>query len=308
MLAASLLAVAAVLASDRVVFADTSTGKVLREVVLPGPAVAVFAAPDGRVVLPLAGSDETVVVAPTGALERWPGRVFPVFVDESDRMQIVLPELLLVTSYPERLPILRVPLPGLKTPWRTVATRNGILTAICASPGERRLLVAVTEPGALQRQVRLAGEPRALVMAPHGEWIAVGLADSVQAVIGGEPQARPPLRVDGSVRALTVSSDGRDVVAGTAAGGGGTIVFLRVNAKAEKGMKTRDAVPLAAAVDALAADGDDILVVSGDALVVLGKHGRKPVRTVAIPGARQIAVLPAQPASIIPQWSETAPS
>ncbi len=307
-LIAPLFAVAAVLTSDRVVFADTGAGKVLRDVVLPAPAAAIFAAPDGRVVLPLAGADETVVVATAGSVERWPGRVFPVFFDESDRMQIVLPELLLVASYPERLAIVRVPIPGLKAPWRTVSTANGLMAAICATPSERRLVVAITEPGALQREVRLAGEPRALAMAPRGEWVAIGLANSVQAVIGGEPQARLPLSVDGSVRALAASADGRDVVVGTASDGGGSLVFLRVNAKAERGMKARGLVRLASPVEALAAAGDEVLAVAGDSLLVLAKRGRKLVRTLPIPGARQVVVLPARPASIIPQWSETPPS
>lgn len=305
MVLTSLLAVAAVLTQDRVVFAETDSATILREVVLPEPAVAIFAAPDGRVVLPLAGSDETAVVSPTGATERWPGRVFPVFFDEPDRMHIVLPELLLIASYPERLPILRVPVQGLTTPWRTVSTSNGIMVAICADPRERRLLVAVAEPGAMQHEVPLAGEPRALAMAAGGEWVAVGLAGAVQVAITGEPHARPPLPVEGSIRALAASADSRDILVGVAAGGSGRLVILRVTPKAEAGMKERAAVQLAGPVEAIAAAGDDVLAVVGDTVVVLAKRGRKLVRELPLRGARQIALLPAQPTSVIPLWSAT---
>ncbi len=307
MIAASALAIAAVLTRDRVVFAETTAARVLREIVLPAPAVAIFAAPDGRVVMPLAESDETLVVSPAGSSVRWPGRVFPVFFDEPDRMHIVLPELLLIASYPERLPILRVPVPGLKAPWRAVSTGDGILVAICAMPSERRLVMAVAEPGAPQREVALAGEPRALAMAPGGEWIAVGLADGVQVEVAGEPQARPPLPVAGSVRTVAVSSDGRDVLVGTALGRGGRLVVLRVNPKVERGLKERDVVELAGPVEAVAAAGDDVLAVIGDTVVVLGRHGRKPLRELPVRGARQVAVLPADPTSVVPLWSDAPP-
>jgi hypothetical protein len=305
MLAPPLLAIVAVLAQDRVVFADTGAGRILRQVVLPAPAVAIFAAPDGRVLLPLEGSDETAVVSPVGPTERWRGRLFPVFFDEADRMHITLSELLVVVSYPDRLPILRVPVAGMKAPWRTISTSNGLMVAICAAPPERRLMLVVAEPGAMQREVALAGEPRALAMGGEGQWVAVGLADSVQAALAGEESARAPLPIAGSVRALAASADSRDVLVGTADGSAGRLFLLRVNAKASgPGLKEYDSVALPGPVTSVAAAGDTVIAVAGDALVVLAKHGRKVAYQMPIPGARQVAVLPAQPTSALPLWSE----
>jgi hypothetical protein len=304
MLAPPLLAIVAVLAQDRVVFADAASGKILRQVVLPAPAAAIFAAPDGRVLLPLEGSDETAVVSPVGPTERWRGRLFPVFFDEADRMHITLSELLLVVSYPDRLPILRVPVAGMRAPWRTVSTSNGLMVAICAAPPERRLLMVVAEPGAMQREVALAGEPRALAMGAEGEWVAVGLADSVQAAIAGEEAARPPVPVAGTVRAIAASADSRDVLVGVADGAGGRLTLLRVNAKSSPGLKEYDSVVLPGPVTSIAAAGDEVIAVAGDALVVLVKRGRKVAYELPIPGARQVAVLPAQPTSVLPLWSE----
>lgn len=308
MLAPAALAVAAVLTSDRIVFADTSSAKVLREVVLPGPAAALFAAPDGRVVVPLAGADQTLVISPAGATVRWPGRVFPVFFDEPDRMYIVLSELLLVASYPERLPILRVPVAGLKAPWRAVCSTDGLVVAIGALPAERRLLVLLAEPGAARREIVLADEPRALVMSPGGEWIAAGLGDAVQLVIGSEPAARMSVPAGGTVRALAVGDEGRDLLIGTGSEGAGTLVSVKVNPREPSGMRARSTLALAGPVAAVAATAEEVVAVAGDALVVLDKHGRKAVRQLAVPGAQGVTLLPAHPESMEPRWSDAPPS
>ena len=304
MLGATLLAVAAVLTNDSVVFVETTSAAVLRVVTLPAPAVALFAAPDGRVLLPLAGSDETAVVSPVGPTERWPGRVFPMFFDEIDRMHVLFPELLLVMSYPERLPILRVPVAGVPAPWRAACSSNGLLVAVCPPPGERRVVLVVSEPGAEQREARLAGEPRIVVMAPAGNWVALGFEDAVEIVFPGEPGGRGRIPVRAGVRSLAVVGEGRDLLVGVGDGNRGALVTLRVGAKVEAGAKERDELHLSGAVSSIAAAGEEVVVVAGESLVVLAKKGRQILHELPLPGARQVALLPARPESAAPLWNE----
>ena len=304
MLGATLLAVAAVLANDRLVIVDTTAGAVVRELALPAPAVTLFAAPDGRVLLPLAGSDETVVVSLAGAAQRWPGRLFPVFFDEIDRMHVVYPELLLVMSYPDRLPILRVPAPGLSAPWRAASSRNGLLVAVCAPPTERRMTLLVAEPGAARHEIGLAGEPRHLAMAPDGSWTAVGFDDGVEIVFPGEPRGRGRVPVGGGVLALAAAAGSSDLLVGTGDAAAGVLVSLRVTARHEAGAKERHRLQLSGGVRSLAAAEDAVVAVAGENLVVLAKNGRKTLHQVPVQGARQVVLLPARPESGVPLWSE----
>ncbi len=301
-LGASLLAVAAVLANDRLVFVETAAGAVLRQVVLPGTPVRMFAAPDGRVLLPLAGSDETVVASPTGPTERWTGRLFPLFFDEVDRMHVVFPELLLVMSYPERLPILRVPVPGVRAAWRAATTGNGLVVVVCPPPGERRVVIATAEPEAPQREIALTDEPRLLAIAPDAAWIAVGYGDAVEVAFPAEPHGRGRIPMRGAVRDLAVSADGADLLValdGTAA----ALAVLRPSAKHDAGAKVRDELTLEGGVTSLAAAGDAVIAVARDRLLVLSKKGTKVVREVPIAGASQVVLLPASPESAVPLWS-----
>ena len=303
-LGAGALAIAAVLTGDALVLAETSSPAVLRRVALPGPAAALFAAPDGRVLLPLAGSDETVVVSASGAAERWPGRVFPVFFDEIDRMHVLFPELLLVMSYPERLPLLRVPIAGLPAPWRAASSANGLLVVACAPPAERRLVLVVAEPGVLQRPVALAGEPRSVVMSPAGDWVGVGLDDGVEVVFNGEPRGRGRVPLAGGVRALAAAADGRELLVGTGGGERGALLALRISPKLEAGAKLRREVELPGPVAALAVAASEVVAVAGERLVVLAKGGRKVTGELPLAGASQVVLLPARPESAAPLWSE----
>lgn len=306
MIGATLLAVAAVLAQDRIVFVDTHGATVLRTVVLPAPAAALFAAPDGRVVLPLAAVDETALVSQTGPTLRWPGRIFPLFFDEPDRMQVVLPELLLVLSYPERLPILRVPVPGLKEPWRAACSGNGLVVGICAAPAAQRLVLAIAEPGALQQEAVLSGPPLAVVAAPLGDWFAAALEGGVEIVVPGEPRGRGLVPVSGKVRSLALSADGRSVLVGTAAGDRGALVTLRVALRSDRGARVRDEMAISAPVESLAAADDEVVAVAGEKLIVLGKRGKKVLHDLAVPGARQVVLLPERPEAAGPEWTDSA--
>jgi len=304
MVAAGLFAIAAVLAGDRVVVVETTAPAVVRELALPAPAAALFAAPDGRLVLPLADSDETVVLSLSGPAERWPGRVFPVFFDEIDRMHVVFPGELIVMSYPERLPILRVPAPGLPVPWRAACSRNGLLVAVCPPPRERRLVLMVAEPGAMRREVGLAGEPRHLAMAPDGAWAAVGFDDGVEVVVSGEPRGRGRIAVTGGVRALAVAPGGRDLLVGAGDAATGSLLSLRVSGKLPAGAKKSRELPLAAGVTGLAAGPDAAVALAGDRLLVLGRKGRTVARELQLAGARQVVLLPGRPETGQPLWSQ----
>jgi hypothetical protein len=302
MLGASLLAVAAVLADDRLVFVETTAGVVLRQVVLPGTPVRLFAAPDGRVLLPLAGSDETVVVSPTGPTERWTGRLFPLFFDEVDRMHVVFPELLLVMSYPERLPILRVPVPGVRAAWRAATTGNGLVVVVCPPRSERRVVIVTAEPGSPQREIALAGEPRLLAIAPDAAWVAVGYEDAVEVAFSAEPHGRGRIPMRGAVRDLAASADGAELLValdGTAA----ALAELRLSAKHDAGAKVRGELALDGGVASLAAGGDTVAAVARDRLLVLSKRGTKVVREIPVAGASQVVLLPARPESAVPLWS-----
>ncbi len=290
---------AAVLADGRLVFTDTASGALLRQVALPGAPVRLFAAPDGRILLPLAGSDETVVVSPIGPTERWPGRLFPLFFDEFDRMHVVFPEELLVMSYPERVPILRVPVPGLRAAWRAATTSNGLVVVVCPPSAERRVLIVTAEPGAPQREIALAGEPRHLAIAPDAAWIAVGYDDAVEIAFPAEARGRGRIPMNGGVRDLAAAADPADLLLALDR----SVAVLRVSARHDAGAKARGELGLEGGATSLSAAGGEAVAVARDRLLVLARRGAKVLREVPIAGASQAVLLPARPESAAPPWS-----
>lgn len=293
------------LANDRVVFVDTVQGATLRSAELPGEGSAIFAAPDGRVLVPLRAEDVTAVVSPTGAVVRWPGRLFPVFFVQDDRMYVVLPGALVTLSYPERLPLERVRLEGLPGARRAACSRDGATVAIIPEvPGARVLLLV--EAFGVERvlQVGLAGEGTNVVVAPKGAFAVVAGSDYLQVAVGGEPVARPPLAVGGEVRALCVLPNEKDVVVGLAGGGAGESLIVRVDPGLKMPLKERSRIALPAAVTAVAVVGEEVAALSGDVLVILSHGGRKVARRVAVPGARDLAVLPEKASTSVPAWSD----
>jgi hypothetical protein len=305
-LAAVVLAsVAAVLAPQKVVFVDTTHGTVVQTVRLSGQGIAIFAAPDARVVVPLEDQDATEVVSPAGKIERWPGRVFPVFSRDYDRMQVVLPGMFATLSYPERLPLIRIPLLGVTGAIRAASSEDGRLVAVIPSGvGGRTLLIVAATEGGTARAVELGGEATAVVMADEGRVAVTANGTTLEAAVLGEVRARQGLSVGGEVRSLCRLATGRDILAGLASGGAGAVVGLRVNPKASEPLRERFRTPLPAPVVALAAAGEDIVAISGADVVVLTHKGRRVARTLPVPDARDIAVLPRLAKSAVPNWGD----
>jgi hypothetical protein len=298
-------AVAAVLAPRSVVFVDTARGAVLRSVELPGEGLAIFAAPDGRVVVPLEGEDATAVVSTAGKVEPWRGRVFPLFCVDDDRMFVVFPNMLATLSYPERLPLMRVPLEGVPAIRRAACSQDGRLVAVIpALPGARVLLIAATIEGGTVRSVQLAGEATHVVLAEDGVVAVAAGGTAVEAVVLGDAQARPALTTGGEVRSLCLGANGRDVLVGLARGDAGEVVGFRVKAKSGQPLKERFRTPLPAPVVAIAATDEEVAAISGEVLVLLAKGGRRIVRRLGLRGARDVTVLPARPSSPLPAWSD----
>lgn len=293
------------LAPERVLFVETTRGVVLRSVELPGAGLAIFAAPDGRVMVPLQGQDVTAVVTPAGNVERWPGRVFPLFFADYDRMHVVLPGVLATLSYPERLMLEQVPIEGLSGARRAACSNDGALVAVIpAVLGARALLLVAALEGGTVRQVELAGDATHVIVAPSGTFVVVASGDTLAAAVLGEPRTRAGLRVGGEIRSLCLLPNGRDVIAGLATGAAGELVAVRVDPRAQQPLKERFRTPLGAPAVAVATADEDVAAISGDALVVLVRGGRRIGRQVVVPGARDVAVLPARARSTVPAWSD----
>jgi len=299
-------AVAAVLCPGAVAFVDTGTGTMTSTVSLPGDGLALFAAPDGRVVVPLASQEATAVVAASGTVERWRGRLFPMFFADFDRMHVVLPGELATLSYPERVPLVRIPLPFATGARRAACSADGRLVAVVppGPEGASLTLVAALE-GGTTTSVRLGGGATALAIAPAGEFAVVATGRGVVEVAGaGRPRAIGTLDVGGEVRVLGITADGRTVLVGTARAGGGEIVGVRVDLAAKAPLKERFRTALPGAVAALSADDDEVAAVAGDGVVVLSADGKKVRRKLAIDGASDVKLLPKRALTAVPEWSE----
>jgi hypothetical protein len=305
--AASLAAVAAVLCSGEVVFVDTGRPAVLRHVPLGGEGAAIFAAPDGRVVVPLSAGEHTLRVDAAGGVESWPGVLFPLFLGEFDRAYTLLPGLLLTVSYPERLELERRSLPGLGGTYRASASRDGqLVMLIPLAPDRRRLIAVVAASEAPPSEIALAGEASELVMAPSGMWAAVALPpSSVQLVVAGDPHARDPLAVGIRVRCLAAGGDGGDLLVGGESEEGGKLLRYKLARRAAEGLKRRFETRLPAVVTALAAtEEEEVLAATAIGVAVLEKGGRRLRAMLPLAGARGVVVLPARLASALPSWSD----
>jgi hypothetical protein len=306
--AAALLAatVAAVLCPHEVVFVDVAGPAVIRRIPLPSEGLAVFAAPDARLIVPLKGEDATAVIAATGKTERWPGRVFPMFFADYDRMHVVMPGLLATLSYPERLPLQRIPLTGVSGVRRAASSQDGRLVgAIPFEVGAHALILIAVLEGGTPQAVALPGDATQVVMANDGAFVVVATGGATPAVVVlGEGRARGELPVAGEVRCLCLAPNGKDVLVGLASGASGEVLALKVDPSAKQPLRERFRTPLPAPVSALAAAGEEVAVIAGEALLVLAKGGRHLRGQVPVPGARDLAVLPAEAKTTVPAWSD----
>ena len=303
---AALALVAAVLGDGELVFVDTAGPRTVRTVALPGRGLAVFAAPDGRWLVPLEDGDETVVVTASGAIERWKGRLFPLFFDEPDRLHTVMPGLVATLSYPERVLIGRTPVAALVGVRRSAASRDGrVVAAIVPEPAPGSLVVAAAGGLRTSSVLPLQGEASSVAVAPVGQWAAVGLAaGGVGVVAFGAEAFGGTVTVAGPVHDVVATDDGALVLAGIRTGAGGALVGLRVDPAKKHPVVEKFATATERPVRALATAGEEVVAVAGDLVLVFGRHGRQPRGRLEIAGARSAAYGFDKARSVVPQWSE----
>jgi len=279
---------------------------VARSARLPADGLAVFAAPDGRAVVPLSAEDATAVVDTSGKVESWPGRLFPLFFADFDRMHAVLPGALVTLSYPERVQIARLPLAGVPGARRAACSADGRLVAIVpAAPGVNALVLVAALEGGDTSRVELDGDATAVALHPEGAFALTATGGGVVEV-AGEGRSRPLGMIDlgGEVRALAFTADGRGALAGCANGSAGAIVGIRVDPAAKSPLKERFRTPLPRGVVAVAAGEDEVVALTDDTLVVLSADGKRVRRRIAVAGGTDVALLPTRPRSAVPAWSD----
>jgi hypothetical protein len=303
---AVLAVVAAVLGNGELVLVDTSGTQPARSVPLPGRGVAVFAAPDGRWLVPLEGSDETAVVAAGRVVERWKGRLFPLFFDEPDRLHTVMPGVVATLSYPERVLIGRTPVPALVGARRAACSRDGrVVAAIVPEPAPGSLVLAAAGGLRTSSVLPLQGEATSVTVAPAGQWVAIGLAaGGVGVVAFGAEAFGGTITLAGPVRAVAAAEDGALMLAGVETGAGGTLVGLRVDPAKKQPVVEKFATPVERPIRALASAGEEVVALADGLVLVFDHSGRQLRGRLEVPGAHGVAIAFEKARSIVPQWSE----
>ncbi len=300
---AVLAAVAAVLGEGRVSFFDTASGVLLVERELGDRGVALFAAPDGRVLVPLMGADATVVAGVAGEAERWVGRLFPLFFDEYDRMYVVLPGELVALSYPERAPIFRRPLAQLSGAWRAASSSDGRVVAVVPAGARAQLLAVAPRDDRVARALALAGPASAVAVGPAGGWVVVAAEGGEVEVLALAGAERAQLHLAGEPRGMALSQDGSLLVVALVQPRANKLVGVRIRGPG-KPLGIRFESPLPEEPVDLALAGEEALVLSASGVSVFSGSGRKLRGRFEVLGGLRIAVLPAQAMSVVPDWGD----
>ncbi len=304
--ATALAAIAAVLTAGEVVFVDVTTFQEVRRVALGGEGAAIFAAPDGRFVVPLVGEDATLLVSPMAETERWKGRVFPLFSREFDRMYVVFPGKLATLTYPERVLLDELPVEDLQGIRRATCSWTGRLVAVVPAGNGESALVMMT-PGAAggASRISLPDRPESLAVEPKAEWAAVGLRDGRVVAVGvGRAEAATGVGLGAPVRALVTSADGRWLVAGIGDEKGGSVVGLRVDPDATEPVREMFRSPAPSLPVALAVIDRTVLVLTDTGLHELVKHGKRFERSLELAGGRSMVLMVEHPKTAVPAWSD----
>ncbi|MFZ5785569.1 MAG: hypothetical protein ACOY3Y_03915 [Acidobacteriota bacterium] len=299
-------AIAAVLTPGEVVFVDVAAFQEVRRVALGAEGAALFAAPDGRFVVPLAGEDATLLVSPVVETERWKGRVFPIFSREFDRMYVFLPGTLKTLTYPERVPIDDLPVEDLVGIRRAACSWTGRLVAVVPDGDGGKALVMMT-PGAAggASRIGMPDLPESVAVEPRAEWVAAGLRDGRVVAIGvGRTQPAIGVGLGAPVRALATSADGRWLFAGIGDETSGWVVGLRVTPTSGEPVKEMFRTPTLSAPVAVAAFDRTVLVLTGTGLHELTKHGKRLERSLELDGGRSLALMVEHPRTAVPAWSD----
>ena len=289
-----------------VAFVDTAKAAVIGRAALGGAGLALFAAPDGRVVVPLRGEDATVVVVPGGAAERWKGRTFPLFFNLPDRFYGVLPGALWTLSYPERVPLAHTVLAGLAGAWRADCSPDGLTVAIVpVDEGRATLLLVSPIEGSPTRQIALSGRVGALAVGRGGDWVAATLeGGAVEVALAGDSVGRGGVKIGGPVSCLGAGADSRDLLAGVEAGGRAELVCLRVDPDEDGALEVRFRTEVPEPLLGVAPAGGEVVALTRAELLVLSRGGKRLRSRVALDGAEALTVLPAVPAIGQPRWSD----
>jgi hypothetical protein len=305
MTAALLAAMVVILGPADLSYVETGTGAT-RTVPLPGPARAVFVAPDGRVLLPAAELDETWVVEDGRPLERWAGRTAPLFFDEVDRAWVLFAGELALVSYPERLVLRQVELDGLGRVRAAAVSRDGRLVAVLPDEAlDLRLWLLVPEDSRPQRPVRLPRVGRVVAVSPEAELVAVGLEGSGVVLVTPEAPDLPVLiETPGQVESVAFDAEAKSLVLGCRLGDGGLLLGVRAELRPGKPVKELFRMSLRVFPSQILVGGGEVLALCNDRLLVLTRGGRKLVRELEAPAARSVALVPAATRSLLPAWSD----
>jgi hypothetical protein len=294
----------AALLPNEVVLVDTSLMAVIRRTALPGPGLGLVAAPDGRVVVPLADEDGTAVVNVDGSLTLWKGRLFPLFFDEWDRMHVVMPGALATLSYPDRLLVVRVPVPELLAVDAAATSRDGRVLAVASDQPRSRILIASMKGDPELTWLDVPAPVRAVAVSDDGAAIVAALADGqVTAFAPGQPVVRT-LAVGDVTTALAWTPDTRTILVSATTPVGPRAVSLRLVSSKKNPFKERFRTPLPAAAPLLAANGSEVVAVCSDRLQALSRGGKIVGHALPLPGVKAIAVIPDKTRSSLPEWSE----
>lgn len=304
-----LAAVVAVLGPGEVVLVGVESAAVRARVPLPEAGAAIFAAPDGAVIVPLRRSDATAVVRVDGRVKVEQGRLFPLFFDEFDRMFVVMPEQLALLAYPQRVTIREIALPGVAAIRHAAVTANGLAVALVdADPGAPGAWVVVT--GGEGRLIPVAAPCPAerVALAPDGEWLAVGCAGGRLALVGIGGAGTEVMAVGGEIAAMAVDESGRELLLAVAQGDGrGGLVRLRIRPGASPPAKERWRQPLPRPPRALAISGATVLVLDERGLAVWARGGRRLAGEVAIPEGVGLALVRETVGAMPESWGEPPP-
>ncbi len=307
----TILAAVAALLPNQVAYVTTDPVAVTATVRLPTPGAALFAAPDGAVLVPLADRDATAVIGPGRSVETWKGRTFPLFFDEIDRMYVVVPGGLMVLSYPERLVLGRSAVQGLDGAYRAACSDDGRVVAAVRPTARRELLVLAPRGDLRTWPTVLTGEADDVVVGPDGGWVLAGLADgALELVPVGAAAPHFVLPVGGAaVVGLTVTAEGREAAAVVAGRNGepDRLVTVRVKPGARQPLKVRTDVPLPAPSRAVVAAGDRLVVATSSGVLVYSRRGKKLEGALDLGPTADLTALPERPRSVVPDWGEAQP-
>jgi hypothetical protein len=299
-------AVAAVLGSSEVVFVQLEQRVVLARVALPEPGAAVFAAPDGVALVPLVRRDGTAVVRTSGRVTVEPGRIFPLFFDEFDRMFVVMPEQLALLAYPQRVTITQVPLPGIGGVRHASVTANGLAVALIGTGPEGEGVWVVTTGGE-PRLVPMGTSCLAqrVVLAPNGEWLGVACAQGRLVVAGIGSAAAETVSLGGDIAGLAADTSGREALVAVASDQDrGFLIRLRVRPGAAPAVRERFRTPLPRSPRALATSGDSVLVLDEEGLAIWDRGGRRLAGVVPTGGGSSVVVLREATGLMPGSWGE----